>query len=58
MGHYFINKFSGKYTHKEKAPSNKITALTKSMNMDICVVGTLNQLFTRGSLTETKFPNI
>ena len=33
-----------KYTHWEKAPSNKIPALTKSMNMDIWLVGTSNQL--------------
>ena len=30
-------------THREKAPSNKTPALTKSMNTDIWVVGTLNQ---------------
>ena len=29
--------------------------LQKSMNMDIWVVGTPNQLFRRGSYTETKF---
>ena len=39
----------------KKASSNKISALTKSMNMDIWVVGTMNQLFIRGSYTETKF---
>ena len=38
-----------KDTHREKAPSNKTPALTKSMNTDIWVVGTLNQLFRRGS---------
>ena len=32
---------------REKAPSNKTPALTKIMNMDIWVVGTLNQLFVR-----------
>ena len=42
-------------SHREKAPSNETPALTKSTNMDIWVVGTTNQLFTRGSLTETKF---
>ena len=31
--------------HRENAPSNKTQALTKSMNKDIRVVGTLNQLF-------------
>ena len=44
-----------KDTHRENAPSNKIPALTKSMNMDIWVVGTTNQLFIRGSYTEIKF---
>ena len=38
-----------KDTHKEKAPSNKTPALTKSTNMGIWVVGTTNQLFIRGS---------
>ena len=43
-----------KDTHKEKAPSNKTPALRKSTNMGVWAVVTLNQLFTRGSLTETK----
>ena len=34
---------------REKAPSNKIPALTKSMNMGIWVVGISNQLFIRDS---------
>ena len=38
-----------KDTYREKAPSNKIPALTKSRNMDIWVIGTLNQLFRKGS---------
>ena len=38
-----------KDTHREKVPSNKTAALTKNMIMDIWVVGTLNQLFIRGS---------
>ena len=33
----------------KKTPSNKTTALTKSMNMDIWMVSTSNQLFTRCS---------
>ena len=36
-------------THREKAPSNKTLELTASRNMGICVVGTSNQLFIRGS---------
>ena len=40
---------SWKDTYREKAPSNKTPALTKSTNMGIWVVGTSNQLFIRGS---------
>ena len=43
-----------KDTHREKAPSNKSPALRKSTNMDVWAVGTLNQLFIRGSYTEIK----
>ena len=38
-----------KDTHREKAPSNKNPAFRKSTNMGVWAVGTLNQLFTRGS---------
>ena len=38
-----------KDSHREKAPSNKIPAPRKSTNMDVWSVGTLNQLFVRGS---------
>ena len=41
-----------KDTHMEQAPSIKTAVLTKSMNVGIWVVGTLNQLFIRGSYTE------
>ena len=37
------------YTHREKAPSNKIPALTKSINMHIWVVGTSSEPFLRSS---------
>ena len=33
-----------KDTHRENTPSNKTQALTKSMNMDIWKIGTLNKL--------------
>ena len=33
-------------THREKASKNKTPTLLKSMNVDIWVVGTSNQLFT------------
>ena len=36
-----------KDTHREKAPSNKTPALTKSTNTSIWIVGTSNQLFIR-----------
>ena len=51
----FANLSKLKNSHREKAPPNETQALTKSMNMDITVVGTLNQLFKRGSYTEVKF---
>ena len=38
-----------KDTHREKSPSNKTPMRSKSINMDIWVVGTSNQLFIRGS---------
>ena len=38
-----------KDTHKEKSPSNKTPAITKSKNMVIWTLGTSNQLFIRGS---------
>ena len=43
----FINLL--KDTHKEKVPSDKTPVITKSMNMDIWLVGTSNQLFISGS---------
>ena len=62
QGNYYISSFcrSGKSicfkdTHMEKAPSNKTPAFTKSMNIDIWVVVTSNQLFIRGSYTEQNF---
>ena len=36
-------------SHREKAPSNKTPALTKSRNLGIWVVAISNQLFIRGS---------
>ena len=44
-----------KDTHREKTLSKKTAALTKSMNMDIWVVVTSNQLFVRGSKLEQNF---
>ena len=35
-------------TYREKGPSNKTPTLTKSTNVGIQVVGTLNQPFIRG----------
>ena len=42
-----LNTF--KDTHREKVPSNKTPTLRKITNMGIWTVGTLNQLFMRGS---------
>ena len=39
----------------QKDPWNKTPTLLKSMNIDICVVGTSNQIFMRGSQTPTTF---
>ena len=39
---------------EKKHPKIKLLALTKSMNMGICVAGTLNHLFIRDSYNETK----
>ena len=43
-------------TYRDNAPSNTIQtqAITRSANMGIWVVDTLNQLFIRGSYTEIK----
>ena len=49
------NRISFKDTHREKAPSNKTSALTGTMNMDNWIVGTSDELFITGSYTETKF---
>ena len=38
--------------HRTNALTNKTLVLMKSMNMAIWVIGTLNQLFIRGSYTE------
>ena len=46
---YKILDTSIKDTHREKTPSNKTPALRKSTNMEVWAVGTLNQLFIRGS---------
>ena len=43
-----------KDTHRENTLSNKNQALMKSMNMDIWVIDTLNQLFNRGSYIQVK----
>ena len=44
-----------KNTHKEKTLSKKTQALTRRMNIDIRVIGTLSQLFKRRSYTQAKF---
>ena len=44
-----------KVTHNKKLTSDKTSALTKSMNIDIWVVCTSNQFFIRGSYTEIGF---
>ena len=47
--HYIFNVMCLRILTGKKAPSNKTPALTKSMNMDIWVAGTSDQLFIRDS---------
>ena len=49
FGKDFLNELNIKDIYREKAPSNKTPALTKSTNMGMLVVGTSNQLFIRSS---------
>ena len=44
-----------KDTLRENTTSNKSQALAKSFNMDIWVIGTLNQIFIRNSYTQNFF---
>ena len=44
-----MRKLILKDTYRERASSNKTRTLSKSINMNIWVVGTSNQLFIRGS---------
>ena len=44
-----------KDTQRGNIPSNKTQTLTKSTNMDIWLIGTLNQLFIRGFYAQNKF---
>ena len=48
------NTVTIKDTQKEKTPPKKTQALTKNMNIDIWIVGTLSQLFIRGSYIQVK----
>ena len=52
---FLIGSKCFKDTHRENTPSNKTEALRKSMNVYIWAIGTLNQLFIRGSCTQIKF---
>lgn len=51
----FMNGWNLKDTHKENTPSNKTLGLPKNINLDIWVIGTLNQLLGRGSYPQIKF---
>ena len=44
-----------KDTHRDNALTNKTQTLVKSVNMNIWVIDTLNQLFIRDSYIEIKF---
>ena len=53
---YNLDSMDGvKDAHRENTLPNKTQALMKSMNMNIVVIGTLNQLFKRGSCAKIKF---
>ena len=49
------NEYAFKHTHSENTLTNKTQTLMKSMNMNIWVIGTLNQLFKRDSYTQIIF---
>ena len=51
------SRISFKDTNKEKALLNKTPTLSESMNMDIWIVVTSNQLFITSSYAETKLSN-
>ena len=42
-------------THRENTPSNKIDALSTSINIYIWAIDVLNQVFIRGSYNQIKF---
>ena len=44
-----------KDTHRKKGPSNKMPVLAKGINMDICVIGKLHQLFVKGLLHKQRY---
>ena len=50
----YVDKELG-YSQWENTSSNETKALTKSMNLHILEIGTLNQLLIRGSYNEIKF---
>ena len=50
-----IYKYYIKDIHRKNKPSNKTETLTKSIKMYIWEIGTLNQLFMRGSYTQINF---
>ena len=54
----FPNQARQKDTYRENAPSNKAKVFMKSMNMDIWVVSTLNQLFMKGPYDKINFEKI
>ena len=50
-----LKESSFKDTHRENTLPNKTQVLTKSMNINIWVIGTLSQLFKRASHAQFKF---
>ena len=58
LTHFLKSPSYLKDTHRESMPSNKTQALTKSVNMENWLIGTLNQLFIWGSYIQFQFSKI
>ena len=55
LGYKRLWDIASKDTHRENTLSNKTETLTKSMNIYIWAIGTLNQIFLRGCHIQIKF---
>ena len=55
LGYKRLWDIPSKDTHRENTLSNKTETLTKSLNIYIWAIGTLNQIFLRGCHIQIKF---